>query len=441
MENTKSDISVEIKNFKAVKSANIDLNGISVISGVNGSGKSTVSKFIYYLLRDIINFDSIIKPSLMRDLFGLVRTVESVERDLTKLLMQDGREISLNPNLIYKKLFSDSISKDDKEFFLSYVDNLRLLNKLPVPTRIISVFGKYLGSADTDYNLLVSGLRNKIEEIFARLDSLEKKRPAVFLFSVLSNQLKFPYIAKNSNFSLKEYGDEILNYQSQTVPTLHSLREVVYIDTPMSLGASQAREDWDILNKQLTLNSELPSSGRSLQSHVSSIIEGDISLPDEPDLFLDKNFKYKRADGAIFDLLECATGLKSFSIIQLLISNGVMSENTLCIIDEPEAHLHPQWIVEYANLILKINKDMGVKFLISSHSPDMLNAIRNIAQKNNSSDKLSFYLAQEDKDERYRYNFKNLGLDIRPIFESFNVSIDKIEELGEYPDYGESDPD
>lgn len=35
-------IEISIKDHRAVKSAEIDLNGVSVISGINGSGKSSI---------------------------------------------------------------------------------------------------------------------------------------------------------------------------------------------------------------------------------------------------------------------------------------------------------------------------------------------------------------------------------------------------------------
>ena len=34
------------------------------------------------------------------------------------------------------------------------------------------------------------------------------------------------------------------------------------------------------------------------------------------------------------------------------------------IIDEPEAHLHPQWIVEYARLIVLLHKKLVLNFLL-----------------------------------------------------------------------------
>ena len=42
-----SDLKITVKDFRAIHSADIALNGITVIAGVNGSGKSTLSRLLY----------------------------------------------------------------------------------------------------------------------------------------------------------------------------------------------------------------------------------------------------------------------------------------------------------------------------------------------------------------------------------------------------------
>ena len=44
-------IQLNLSKFRAINEANIDLNGISVVSGINGSGKSTLSKILYYFFK------------------------------------------------------------------------------------------------------------------------------------------------------------------------------------------------------------------------------------------------------------------------------------------------------------------------------------------------------------------------------------------------------
>ena len=128
----------------------------------------------------------------------------------------------------------------------------------------------------------------------------------------------------------------------------------------------------------------------------------------------------------MFDLAEVATGIKAFSIIQLLLKNGHIDNRTLLIIDEPESHLHPQWIVEYARMIVLLHKHIGVKFFLASHNPDMVSAIRYIAEKEEVLDNVNYYLAEKEEGETYLYNYRSLGTEIDPIFASFNIAFDRI---------------
>jgi predicted ATPase len=140
-------------------------------------------------------------------------------------------------------------------------------------------------------------------------------------------------------------------------------------------------------------------------------------------------FTYRREDGSEFNLLECATGLKSFAMLQLLLKSGFLNKYTLLIIDEPATHLHPQWIIEYARLIVLLNKHVGVKFFIASHNPDMVSAIKYISEKEKIDNNLNFYIAKRNKPS-YLYTYKHLGTDIEPIFESFNIALDRISRYG-----------
>lgn len=48
---------ISIKNSRAIKQADIELSGITVVSGVNGCGKSTVLKLLYYMYRNANNYE------------------------------------------------------------------------------------------------------------------------------------------------------------------------------------------------------------------------------------------------------------------------------------------------------------------------------------------------------------------------------------------------
>lgn len=105
---------------------------------------------------------------------------------------------------------------------------------------------------------------------------------------------------------------------------------------------------------------------------------------------------------------------------------GYINSGTLLLIDEPEAHLHPQWIVEFAHILVLLNKNVGVKVMVASHNPDMVAAIQAIACKEELLDRTRFYLAMPS-DNGLTCDYKNLGQNIEEVFKSFNMAYRKIE--------------
>jgi len=194
----------------------------------------------------------------------------------------------------------------------------------------------------------------------------------------------------------------------------------------MMIGVEDAHnEHWEDLNEILLRKG---FANNELDKIISSdIIQGDIDV--EEGIYSTEEFKFRRKDGEVFNLLDVATGVKSFSILQLLIKNGVLNDKTLLIIDEPESNLHPQWIIEYARIIVLLNKELGVKFFLASHNPDMVSAIRYIAEKQETLDNVNFYLANKIEG-KFVYDYQYLNKDIDPIFKSFNIAIDRINLYG-----------
>ena len=125
------------------------------------------------------------------------------------------------------------------------------------------------------------------------------------------------------------------------------------------------RDYWMKLSTLLNDNSQIGEKV-SLYKNLTQIMKGEPLV--EKDDIRNQKLSYKRDDVKIFDLNDCGTVIKSFSILQLLLKNGFLQKDTLLIIDEPEAHLHPQRIVEYARMIVLLHKEIGVKFFVASHT-------------------------------------------------------------------------
>ena len=80
------------------------------------------------------------------------------------------------------------------------------------------------------------------------------------------------------------------------------------------------------------------------------------------------------------EILNTAYGIKSFGLLQLLNNNGYLNKKYLLILDEPEVHLHPEWQIKYADLIVNLVKN-GIYVLVNSHSPYMIQAIKHYSKE------------------------------------------------------------
>lgn len=99
-----------------------------------------------------------------------------------------------------------------------------------------------------------------------------------------------------------------------------------------------------------------------------------------------------RKDGLDLYPLNVASGIKSFGVMQMLLDGDFINAESPLIWDEPENHLHPEWQVEFAKILVQVAKS-GVPILISTHSPYFLQAIRYHAAATNIEKFVHYYSA------------------------------------------------
>jgi len=93
-------------------------------------------------------------------------------------------------------------------------------------------------------------------------------------------------------------------------------------------------------------------------------------------------------------LKNLSAGLKTFAIIKMLLQNGTLEENGTIILDEPEIHLHPEWQVKLAELIILFQKEFGMHILLTTHSPYFLKAIQVYTKKYEIENKCRYYMSE-----------------------------------------------
>ncbi|MFY7829973.1 MAG: AAA family ATPase [Flectobacillus sp.] len=432
-----SNLRVRTEKFRAINEADIIIDGITLVAGENGCGKSTISKLLYFLFKTVSNYDQVIKQKLMIELRDVLRFFdifqqEIVYRNDNKLREEYRREIlDLRKGLYNSGYLLEELEKwvvlieKVESLYSSYFTENSELNKAVVLRkdrldRIIKEIQKNETSVDNEVSPFTS-IKDWLTERFNDAREKIELRPTSIFIEELNKVFSDDKIP--DKFDVLEYNDIIVSLERSNLSIPFSIDKAIYIDTPMMLSIEDSyNEYWDDLNNLLR---EDKKDTRNVITEIIStqVIQGDVELNEG--VFLAGDFKFKRADGAIFNLIDVATGIKAFSILQLLLKNGHLNEKTLLIIDEPESHLHPQWIIEYARVIVLLNKHVGVKFFLASHNPDMVSAIRHISEKQGILEDVNFYIAQKNN-ESFNYNYKFLNKEIDPIFESFNIAFSRI---------------
>lgn len=422
-----------VPSYKAINTASIVNEGITVITGENGSGKSTLSRMMYYtvnIMNDFANFvfhntlsNVMDVASPLRDaLVQTTRVIQSrtIVRELFDRLQTSDSFANLDANFQSMLHESEPILES---FFAKETESkkrVRILDYLDVNAN---------GSPSELTSACIKTISERYKEKISEAQEFIDKHPKSLLLEFIRNYgLDLQDYPKTVKFT--EDDVDLLTLKFFSAPL--SLHRAIYIDTPMAVNDNfnLSTRYWNNLNS--LLNRETVDGTKEenlLRKRLRNILHGDIMI--EKDKFTSRTkLCYKRYDGLEIDLVNAATGFKSFAYLLRLLANGYLKDDTLLLIDEPEAHLHPQWIVEFANILVQLNKELGVKIIITSHNPDMVSAIRTISEAEGTLEKTCFYLAKLVNEDTFKYDYVNLGAEIGPIFESFNIALNRIEYYG-----------
>jgi predicted ATPase len=122
-------------------------------------------------------------------------------------------------------------------------------------------------------------------------------------------------------------------------------------------------------------------------------------------------------------MFNLSAGMKPFLIIKRLLEAGEIKEQGVLVFDEPEIHLHPEWQLKYAELLVALQKEFKLNILLTTHSPYFLNAIEVYSQKAGvSPDCINYYLSETQGDGcTVQEVTGNLGLVYQKLAEPFQV--------------------
>lgn len=423
---------LKVTNYKAVHMANVALDDITVLSGVNASGKSTLA----HIFHGIINLSATYNEWAIRSAWIDVSSLVWEVSVLAGRLLPRGTAYEGNsPNNVFAEEFEQNL------LVRPYSDTIKAVLSVVVAIRKQILLHANDESATRAFDVFLRNIskKNKVSaENFVEYigDSLDRSRKKYeTLINVrnydaynVSAPIMRKWLMATGEICLSE-GDTVVYHTKKSdsnsgVSPISDLKEIfgikraVYIESPWtSIPVPQKDGRLDFGDGYVYPVGKFRNQPKE---PLFKFLNG--TLKNEGG-----HWQYLRQDGLEpIDLSICATGMKALAILEILYDGGYLDDDTLLIVDEPEAHLHPQWVFEYAKILVSLNRRHHVRLLITSHNPDMVNAIKTIADEENV-DGLRFYLSKPVDGNPYDFTYQDLGRDVEPIFATFNVALDRIE--------------
>lgn len=125
-------------------------------------------------------------------------------------------------------------------------------------------------------------------------------------------------------------------------------------------------------------------------------------------------------------------GLKTFSVLRLMLERNVLRAGDAIVLDEPENHLHPAYQVLFAHIVVLLQRIYHLTILLTTHSPYFMQAIelysRRYAAKDKEKPRLSVYHPKK-ADSLGRVGFEEITDNMSEIYRKFAGAMRELDQL------------
>ena len=403
-----TDLNLEVNGFGLVNNAKLDLNKINVVGGINSSGKSTVSRFLYSFLKaNVLTNESYLKKILIKEINHLInidKETFSMDDDFSDVL-KEYNNFKIN-NIKNSSMESIDmllkLSNENKNYFISFV-----LKELIYKENI----GFFEGGSSRLYSSTFESLIAN-EGVDARFDEagfVESYSDEYDLNSDLyviktDGFLDFPEIFYIDSFSILD----LLHYTHyernedylQKMDIINPKNHVNYlIDNIYDQSFFQSIKECDV-----KISDVLDKINNIIQGHIGSHpFSLDFTFIKIPQIPHEEEGSFENPIPHVGSG-NTSSGIKQIGIIQLLLSKEILKPGSFLIIDEPEVNLHPEWQFRFAEILVILAKELDITIYLNSHSPTFIESIDAFSEFYDMEEDIYYYLTQESEIEG-KYDF------------------------------------
>ena len=425
-----SQLRLNIHNFGIIKDANIELKKFNVVAGINDSGKSTLSKLLYCFLTanskeqnylsnknidmrikrlfDELYYNNNIDLHTSKELLILYDQIPNISAPLYD------NEINKIINKLKNIINSSQLKNKNK--YITTLDDIKiaLSTNKNVSDKYFSVANVLLNS---EFNFYEFELKDDTKIQFHGNINGEK-----FYHEIISEEDNIGFKFDNTGLNYLDFNnviyiDSFSIFELNNTPNTLRLENLPYHLRFLSRIINYQKNNDDIYDKKL--NQKLDE----IKKEIQHIIGGYFYFDDKNNEFIFKK------QNKTFSMKNTALGIKQLGILQILLSNRMLNENSFLILDEPEVNLHSQWQVKLAKILVLLVKKLNIHVFINSHSSLFIEALEVYTTRYELKNDINFYLTKLDESSD-KYIFKQISYpNLFELYDNLGNPYDIIDEI------------
>ena len=358
---------LKIKNFRSIKNADLALSRITVLTGANNSGKSSIIYGILALKNTLLNPNQSIDNCLTLPFINLGGFQQTV--------FLKNEEANIGLGISYS---SDGIDVDYDLVMGKIVSSINLSVKEPIKIDLkLEIAFPYPANKTIDY---------------------------AYNFASESGIIKWngivPFIEGNPNY--ENISTKLRGIMLAFLEPAASIERVDFV--PLRRGFTKPFFSPVPLQSQISSEDELATllaNDRDLAGRVAhyleKIVDRTFSVHSIPGIGSFNLQTRDRGTGFTSDLVN--EGLGTNQLVTILAKILQKSNHFICI-DEPEIHLHPTIIDKLVEVLIEISEHEDKQFLISTHSEHFISSLlAKISSKAIAANDVKVYYLYKDTKE------------------------------------------
>ena len=425
-----------VKNVGCIREGNISLNGLTVIAGENGTGKSTLSKMIFSIIKAVSNISQVSNDSrrqlLEKYAMTFYRRINARER--FALIADIDDFLPSNHRAFYYKIWNLQSGTQLQNYITEVQEHIFNREDLSPRTKKLAV--KDLESIQE----LMLG-ENKSSQLWSEIRYFVESE---FMNQITTNgadnsHVKFIWDEANGDGVVFDVRNENMKMVKCSIE--NTLLDATYVETPLYLPivdplrrsatyVENMRSRMiqpmvplhvkDIVNKyDLLSNYPQDKTTTDLLKMIMKIINGKFIYDEKEKTIL---FKDNKSDEE-YMTINVASGVKTFGVLQILLQINAINENKPLLWDEPENHLHPAWQIKFAEMLVLLSKS-GIPIVVSTHSPYFIQSIRYYSQKYQLASYVNYYMNEIEDDGLA--TVKEVTNDLGKVFARLSAPLNEV---------------